>query len=49
MQQAPANGSAMRSKDLMSPDVLREIALLSFGMLILASLLLFLVTAITRP
>ena len=50
MQQAPANGrSAMRSKDLMSPDLLSEIALLGFGMLILASLLLFLVTALTRP
>ena len=39
----------MCSKDLMSPDLLSEIALLGFGMLILASLLLFLVTALTRP
>lgn len=39
----------MRSKDLMSPDLLSEIGLLGFGMLILASLLLLLVTALTRP
>jgi hypothetical protein len=39
----------MRSKELMRPDVLSEIVLLGFAMLILASLLLFLVTALTRP
>jgi hypothetical protein len=39
----------MRSKDLMSPDLLSEIVLLGFGVLMLASLLLFLVTALTRP
>lgn len=39
----------MRSKDLMSPDLLSEIVLLGFGMLVLGSLLLFFVTALTRP
>ena len=39
----------MLSKDLMSRDLLSEIVLLGFGLLILASLLLFLVTALTRP
>jgi len=39
----------MRSKDLMGPDLLSEIVLIGFGMLILASLLLFFVTALTRP
>ena len=38
----------MRSKDLMSPDLLSEIVLLGFSMLILVSLLLFIVTAFTR-
>ena len=41
--------SGMRSKDLMGPDLLSEIVLIGFGMLILASLLLFFVTALTRP
>ncbi len=39
----------MRSKDLLCPDLLSELVLSGFGMLILASLLLFLVTAVTRP
>lgn len=39
----------MRSKELMSPDLLSEIVLLGFGMLVLASMLLFLVAALTRP
>jgi hypothetical protein len=44
-----ANGrSAMRSKDLMSPDLLSEIVLLGSGTLVLVSLLLFVVTAFTR-
>jgi hypothetical protein len=33
--------SAMRSKDLMSPDLLSEVVLLGFGELIFVSLLLF--------
>lgn len=39
----------MRSKDLMGPDLLSEIVLVGFGMLILASLVLFLVTTLARP
>jgi hypothetical protein len=38
----------MRSKDLMSPDLLSEIVLLGSGTLVLVSLLLFVVTAFTR-
>jgi hypothetical protein len=38
----------MRSKDLMCPDLLSEIVLLGFGTLMFVSLLLFLVTALTR-
>jgi hypothetical protein len=38
----------MRSKDLMSPDLVSEIVLLGVGTLILISLLLFIVTAFTR-
>ncbi len=38
----------MRSEDLMSPDLLSEIVLLGFGTLILASLLVFVMTALTR-
>jgi hypothetical protein len=45
----PANRRcAMRSKNLMSPDVLSEIVLLGVGMLIFVSLLLFIVAAFTR-
>jgi hypothetical protein len=38
----------MHREDLMSPDLLSEIILLSFGTLILASLALFLVTVLAR-
>ena len=38
----------MRSEDLMSPDLLSEIVLLGFGTLILASLLVFVMAALTR-
>ena len=38
----------MRSKDLMSPDLVSEIVLLGAGTLILVSLLLFMVAAFTR-
>jgi hypothetical protein len=38
----------MRSKDLMSPDLLSEIVLLGFCELIFASLLLFLMAALSR-
>jgi len=38
----------MRSKDLMSPDLVSEIVLLGVGTLILISLLQFIVTAFTR-
>jgi hypothetical protein len=38
----------MRSEDLMGPDLLSEIVLLGFGTLILVSLLVFAVTALTR-
>lgn len=38
----------MHREDLMSPDLLSEIILLSFGTLMLASLALFLVTALAR-
>jgi len=38
----------MRSEDLMSPDLLSEIVLLGFGTLMLASLLVFVMTALTR-
>jgi len=38
----------MCSEDLMSPDLLSEIVLLGFGTLILASLLVFVMTALTR-
>jgi hypothetical protein len=38
----------MRSKDLLCPDLLSEIVLLGFGMLMFVSPLLFLVTALTR-
>ena len=38
----------MRSKDLMSPDLVSEIVVLGVGTLILISLLLFIVTAFTR-
>ena len=40
--------SAMRSKDLMCPDLLSEIVLLGVGVLILVALLLLTVTALTR-
>ena len=40
--------SVMRSKDLMSPDLVSEIVLLGVGTLILISLLLFIVAAFTR-
>ena len=40
--------SAMRSKDLMCPDLLSEIVLLGFGTLIFVSLLLFIVAAFAR-
>jgi hypothetical protein len=40
--------SAMRSEDLMSPDLLSEIVLLAFGELIFVSLLLFLMAALGR-
>lgn len=39
----------MRCKDLMSPDLLSEMVLLGFGELMFASLLLFLMTALSRP
>ena len=39
----------MRSKDLMSPDLLSEIVLLGFGALLFVSLLLFLMAALSRP
>jgi hypothetical protein len=39
----------MRSKDLMGPDLLSEIVLIGFGMLILASVLLFFLAALIRP
>jgi hypothetical protein len=38
----------MHRHDLMGPDLLSEIVLLGSGTLILVSLLLFLVTALTR-
>jgi hypothetical protein len=38
----------MRSKDLMSPDLVSEIVLLGVGTPILISLLLFIVAAFTR-
>jgi hypothetical protein len=38
----------MRSEDLMSPDLLSEIVLLGFGTLILVSLFLFAMAALTR-
>jgi hypothetical protein len=41
--------NAMRSKDLMSPDLLSEVVLLGFGELIFVSLLLFLMAALSRP
>jgi hypothetical protein len=41
--------SAMRSKDLISPDLLSEVVLLVFGELIFVSLLLFLMAALSRP
>jgi hypothetical protein len=41
--------SAMRSKDLMSPDLLSEVVLLGFAELIFVSLLLFLMAALSRP
>jgi hypothetical protein len=48
-QRVPAIGrSAMRSEDLMSPDLLSEIGLLGFGELIFVSLLLFLMAALSR-
>jgi hypothetical protein len=40
--------SAMRSKDVMSPDLLSEIVLLGFGELIFVSLWLFLMAALSR-
>ena len=40
--------SAVRSKDLMSPDLVSEIVLLGVGTLIVISLLLFIVAAFTR-
>ena len=39
----------MRSKDLISPDLLSEVVLLVFGELIFVSLLLFLMAALSRP
>ena len=48
-QRVPAIGrSAMRSKDVMSPDLLSEIVLLGFGELIFVSLWLFLMAALSR-
>ena len=38
----------MHRQDLMGPDLLSELVLLGFGTLTLVSLLLFLVTALTR-
>jgi hypothetical protein len=38
----------MHREELMSPDLLSEIVLLGFGTLILVSLLLFVLTALTR-
>ena len=38
----------MRSKDLMSPDLLSELVLLGAGTLVLVSLWLFTVAAFTR-
>jgi hypothetical protein len=38
----------MRSEDLMSPDLLSEIVLLGFGALMLVSMFLFVMTALTR-
>ena len=48
-QRVPAIGrTAMRSEDLMSPDLLSEMVLLGFGELIFVSLLLFLMAALSR-
>jgi uncharacterized integral membrane protein len=41
-------GSAMRSNDLMCPDLLSEIVLVGVGMLIVILLLLFIVAAHAR-
>ncbi len=38
----------MHPEDVMKPDLFSEIVLLGFGSLILVSLLLFVVTALTR-
>jgi hypothetical protein len=38
----------MRSKDVMSPDLLSEIVMLGFGELIFVSLWLFLMAALSR-
>ena len=38
----------MRREDLMSPDLLSEIVLLGFGTLIFLSLVLFVMTALSR-
>jgi hypothetical protein len=38
----------MRSQDLMKPDLLSDIVLLGFGALMLLSLLLFVVSTLTR-
>jgi len=45
---ALTNRSEMHREDLLSPDLLSEIVLLSFGALILASLALFVVTVLTQ-
>jgi hypothetical protein len=38
----------MRSQELMKPDLLSNIVLIGFGTLMLVSLLLFVVTALSR-
>lgn len=49
-QKAPEKrGSTMYSKELLGPDLLSEIVLLGFGMLMLASLMLLFATALARP
>jgi hypothetical protein len=41
------NRSEMHREDLLSPDLVSEVVLMSFGVLILVSLLLFLANAIS--
>jgi hypothetical protein len=42
----PARRNAMHPEDLMKPDLLSEIVLLTFGTLILGSVILFLATTL---